>query len=55
MTTNQIKEIFDRVLTWPLGRQADFVRVVEFMEEHDNSNLGPPDEQAADVRQRFAY
>ena len=55
MTTNHMKEIFERVLTWPPERQAGFVRVVELMEEHDNSDLGLFDEQATDVRERAAH
>jgi hypothetical protein len=55
MTTKQMKGIFDRVLTWPPERQADFVRVVELMEEHHNSDLGLTDEQASDTRQRSTH
>jgi hypothetical protein len=32
MTKDQVKEILDRVLTWPPERQADVVHVVEMME-----------------------
>lgn len=54
MTKEQVKEILDRVLTWPPGRQADVAHVVEFMEAQDNSALGLTDEQAAEVRRRLA-
>jgi hypothetical protein len=33
MTSDQLKEIIDRVLTWPAERQADVARVIELMEE----------------------
>jgi hypothetical protein len=54
MTKDQIKEVLDRVLTWPPERQADVVRIVEAMEEQDNSDLSLSEEQAAEVRRRLA-
>jgi hypothetical protein len=39
MTKDQVKEILDRVLTWPPKRQADVAHVVELMEQQDNSAL----------------
>jgi hypothetical protein len=54
MTREQVKEILDRVLSWPLERQADVVHVVELMEEQDKSGLRLSDEQAAEVRRRLA-
>jgi hypothetical protein len=54
MTKEQVKEILDRVLTWPAERQADVAHVVELMEEHDKSELRLSDEQAAEVRRRIA-
>jgi hypothetical protein len=39
MTRDQVKELLDRVLTWPAERQADVARVVEIMEEQDRSDL----------------
>src|SRR5712691_7375108 len=49
-----IKQILDRVLSWPPERQADVVHVVEIMEEQDNSTLRLTDEQLAEVRRRRA-
>jgi hypothetical protein len=54
MTKDQVKEILDRVLTWPAERQADVVHVVELMEEQDKSDLRLTDQQAAEVRRRLA-
>jgi hypothetical protein len=54
MTKDQVKEILDRVLTWPPERQADVAHVVELMEKQDNSTLRLSDEQAAEVRRRLA-
>jgi hypothetical protein len=54
MTREQVKEILDRVLSWPPARQADVAHMVELMEEQDNSELRLSDEQAAEVRRRLA-
>lgn len=54
MTRDQVKEILDRVLTWPAERQADVAHVVEIMEEQDWSELCLSDAQAAEVRRRLA-
>jgi hypothetical protein len=54
MTRDQVKEILDRVLTWPAERQADVVHVVEIMEEQDKGDLRLSKEQAAEVRRRLA-
>jgi hypothetical protein len=54
MTRDQVKEILDRVLSWPPERQAKLAHVVELMEEHDNSDLRLSDEQVAEVNRRLA-
>ena len=54
MTKDQVKEILDRVLTWPPERQADVAHVLELMEEQDNSALRLSEEQAAEIRRRIA-
>jgi len=54
MTKAEVKEILDRVLTWPPERQADVAHMVELMEQQDNSGLRLTDEQAAEVRRRLA-
>jgi hypothetical protein len=42
MTREQVKEILDRVLSWPSARQADVARIVKVMEAQDKSPLRPP-------------
>jgi hypothetical protein len=54
MTGEQIKEILEHVLTWPPERQADVARMVELIEEQDESDLRLSEEQAAEVRRRLA-
>jgi hypothetical protein len=54
MTKEQVKEILDRVLTWPAERQADVAHVVELMEAQDKSELRLSDEQVAEVKRRLA-
>lgn len=54
MTKDQVKAVLDRVLTWPSERQADVARVVELMEEQDESPLRLSDEDEAEVRRRMA-
>ena len=54
MTKDQVKEILDRVLTWPPERQADIAYAVELMEQQDKSGLRLSDEQLAEVRRRRA-
>jgi hypothetical protein len=54
MTKTQVKEILDRVLTWPPERQEDAARVLREMEEQDSSRLQLSAEQAAEVRRRLA-
>jgi hypothetical protein len=54
MTKEQVKEILDRVLTWPPERQEDAVRVLTAMEAQDQRDLRLTDEQIAEVRRRLA-
>ena len=54
MTKEQVKELFDRVLTWPEERQSDAAAVLTLMEEQDRSGYRLTDEQAAEVRRRLA-
>ena len=54
MTKDQVKQVLDRVLTWPPERQADVVRMVELMEEQDRTSIRLTDEQVAEVERRLA-
>jgi hypothetical protein len=54
MTKEQVKEILNRVLTWPAERQAEIAHAVELMEQQDKSDLRLSDEQLAEVRRRRA-
>jgi hypothetical protein len=54
MNGNEVKELLDRVLTWPPERQADVVEIVRLMEEQDKSALRLTDEQVAEIRRRRA-
>lgn len=49
-----MKEILERVPTWPPERQEDAARVLREMEEQDRSRLRLSAEQVAEVRQRLA-
>ena len=53
MSRKDIKEVLDRVLTWPPERQEDAVRVLTEMEEFDASDYRLMDEQVAEVKRRL--
>jgi hypothetical protein len=54
MTKDQVKEILDRVLTWPLERQEDAAEILMSIEVQDKSGYGLTDEQLAELRRRRA-
>ena len=54
MTIEQVKEILDRVLTWPPKRQEDAARVLTEMEEQDANSSHLSDEQVEEVKRRRA-
>jgi hypothetical protein len=54
VTKSQVKEILDRVLTWPPERQEDAARVLREMEQQDSSTLRLSADQVAEVRRRLA-
>jgi hypothetical protein len=47
MTRDQVKEVLDRVLTWPQKRQEDAVEILKAVEAQDRSDLRLTDEQLA--------
>ena len=55
MTKEQIREILDRVLTWPPKRQQDAVQVLAAMEQQDASSYRLTDEQAEVERRRADF
>ena len=54
MTKEQVKEILERVLTWPPERQEDAVRTLSAMEAQDTTPLRLTDEHLNEVRRRRA-
>jgi hypothetical protein len=52
MTKEQVKEILERVLTWPPQRQEDAARVLNEMEAQYTSPYRLTDEQAKEVARR---
>jgi len=54
MTKEQVKEILDRVLTWPPERQTQVAQIVTLMEEQDRSPMRLSDDQVSEVRRRLA-
>jgi hypothetical protein len=54
MTKEQVKEIIERVLTWPPDRQEDAARMLREMEVQDTGSYRLTDEQVKEVdRRRF--
>jgi hemerythrin superfamily protein len=47
MTKKELKEIFERVLTWPEDRQENIARVLSDIEEYDATEFRRMDEQVA--------
>lgn len=54
MTREQVKELLDRILTWPPERQADLAEVAKIMEAQDKSGIGLSEEQATEIGRRLA-
>jgi hypothetical protein len=54
MTKDQLKEVLDRVLTWPPERQQDAAEILTSIEAQESSPYRLTEEQAAEVRRRLA-
>jgi len=54
MTRDQVKEILERVLSWPPEQQADAARLLTEMEAQHARGLRLSDEQVAAVKRRLA-
>jgi hypothetical protein len=53
MGKEQVKAIFDRVMTWPTERQEDAAKILMLMEAQDESVCRLTDEQVAEVQRRI--
>jgi hypothetical protein len=54
MSKQQVKEVLDRVLTWPAERQEDAAKVLSLMEAQDYNAYRLTDAQVEEVRRRRA-
>jgi GAF domain-containing protein len=54
MTKEQVKEVLDRVLTWPPQRQEAAARVLREMEEQHANRARLTDEQVTEIETRRA-
>ena len=54
MTKHDVKQILERVLTWPPERQDDIAEILMSIEAQDRSGYHLTDEQVAELRRRRA-
>lgn len=54
MTNDQVKEILDRVLTWPLERQEDAAQLLLELEAREGEFYHPSDEEWAAIEEGLA-
>jgi hypothetical protein len=54
VTKEQVKEVLDRVLTWPAERQEDVAAFLLSVEAQDKSEYRLNDQQLAELRRRRA-
>ncbi len=54
MTKDQVKEVLDRVLTWPQERQEDAAQLLLELEARDSDFYHPSDEELAAIEEGLA-
>jgi hypothetical protein len=54
MTKDQVKEVLDRVLTWPPERQEDAAQLLLHLEAHEGALYHASDEEWAAIEEGFA-
>jgi predicted transcriptional regulator len=54
MTKEQIKQVLDRVLTWPLDRQEDAAQMLLVLEARQNELYHPADDESAAIEEGIA-
>jgi hypothetical protein len=54
MTKDQIKQVLDRVLTWPQQRQQDAVQMLLALEAREGEFYHPHDDEWAAIEEGFA-
>jgi hypothetical protein len=54
MTREQVKEVLERVLTWPPERQEDAAEILMSIEAQDKSSYRLSDDQLAELQRRRA-
>jgi hypothetical protein len=54
MTKDQVKEVLDRVLTWPRERQEDAARMLLVLEAREGELYHPADDEWAAIEEGFA-
>jgi len=54
MSKEQVKDVLDRVLTWPAERQEDAAKVLMLMESQDYSGYQLTDAQVEEIQRRRA-
>jgi hypothetical protein len=54
MTRDQVKEVIERVLTWPLERQEDAAQMLLALEAREGELYHPDDDEWAAIEEGFA-
>jgi hypothetical protein len=54
MTKDQIKQVLDRVLTWPQQRQEDAARLLITLEAREGGRYHPGDDERAAIEEGVA-